>query len=338
MEYRNLGRCGLKVSEYCFGTMTFGKDTDSKEAARMVDHALDAGVNFFDTANSYSAGQSEIDLGTALKGKRQRAIVATKFFNPMGPGPNDSGMSRWHIINAIEESLKRLKTDYVDMYYIHHVDIQTPLDEMIQAVDDLIRQGKVRYLACSNYEAWRLSEGIWTSDTKNMARFVCYQGLYNLVTRDLDEEQVPLCREKGLGMVTWGALAGGFLSGKYKPGQRSMEGTRSAGGLVFPQQYFARNADEILAILLEVSDNLGKNPAAVAINWILRQPHISAALVGARNSDQLKANLAATTWKLDGASLDRLNDVSKQKDRFPYGMEKGCYKRRVDAIDMPHMD
>lgn len=335
MEYRNLGRCGLKVSEYCFGTMTFGKDTDSAEAARMVDLAIDSGVNFFDTANSYSAGQSEIDLGAALQGKRQKAIIATKFFNPMGPGPNDSGMSRSHVLDAIEGSLKRLQTDYVDIYYIHHVDIQTPLDEMLRAVDDLVRQGKVRYIACSNYEAWRLSEGLWISDTKNLSRFVCYQGLYNLVTRDLEEELVPLCQLKQLGMVTWGGLAGGFLSGKYSPGQRSLEGTRSAGGLVFPQTYFAPNADEILEVLFDVSKGLGKSPAAVAINWILRQPHISAALIGARNTDQLKMNLGATTWKLDPSLLGKLNAISKPKDRFPYAMEKGTIDRRNDAVDMP---
>ncbi|MBT3272011.1 MAG: aldo/keto reductase [Spirochaetales bacterium] len=337
MEYKNIGQSGLKVSEYCFGTMTFGKDTESDEASLMVDMAIDAGVNFFDTANSYSAGQSEIDLGNALKGKRSDNIIATKFFNPMGTGPNDSGMSRSHILRAIEDSLRRLQTDYVDIYYIHHVDIQTPLDEMLRAVEDLIRQGKVRYPACSNYEAWRLTEGLWTSDSKNLSRFICYQGLYNLVTRDLDDEVVPLCSEKGLGMVAWGALAGGFLSGKYKPGQRSIDGTRSAGGLVFPRNYFAPNADEILATLNDVSQDVGRSPAAVAINWLIRQKYITSALVGARNRVQLEENLKATNWILDKSLLDRLNTVSMPADRFPYSMEKGCFARRKNAVQMPSL-
>jgi aryl-alcohol dehydrogenase-like predicted oxidoreductase len=227
MEYRRMGRCGLKVSELCLGTMTFGHSTDEAEARRMVDLALEAGVNFFDTANSYGAGQSEIMLGKALKGRRRGVVVATKFFNPIGPGPNDSGMSRVHIMNAIDDSLKRLQMEYVDIYYIHHVDVQTPLEEMLRALDDLVHQGKVRYIGCSNYEAWRLLEALWISDTRKLARFECYQPLYNLVVRNIEHELVPLCQLKGLGVVVWSPQAGGFLSGKYKPGQRVLTGTRS---------------------------------------------------------------------------------------------------------------
>ena len=168
MEYRRMGRSGLKVSEICLGTMTFGHGTDEAEARRIVDLAFEAGVNFFDTANAYGGGQSEVLLGKALQGRRDKSIVATKFFNPMGPGPNDSGMSRVHIMQAIEASLRRLQTDYVDLYYIHHVDTQTPLEEMLRALDDLVRQGKVRYMACSNYEAWRLQEALWISETRNL--------------------------------------------------------------------------------------------------------------------------------------------------------------------------
>ena len=171
MEYRRMGRSGLKVSEICLGTMTFGHGTDQAEANRLVDLALAAGVNFFDTANTYGNGQSEILLGNALKGRRRDVILATKFFNPTGPNPNDSGMSRVHILRALEDSLARLQTDYIDIYYIHHVDTQTPLEEMLRALDDLVHQGKVRYIACSNYEAWRLMEALWISDTKNLPRF-----------------------------------------------------------------------------------------------------------------------------------------------------------------------
>ncbi|MFN2270682.1 MAG: aldo/keto reductase, partial [Anaerolineae bacterium] len=180
MEYRRMGRSGLKVSEICLGTMTFGHSVDEGEAKRIVDLALDAGVNFVDTANTYAGGQSEVLLGKALKGRRQDVVLATKFFNPTGSGPNDSGMSRVHIFNAIEASLRRLQTDHVDLYYIHHVDVQTPLEEMLRALDDLVHQGKVRYIACSNYEAWRLSEALWISETKNLARFECYQPQYSL--------------------------------------------------------------------------------------------------------------------------------------------------------------
>ena len=161
MEYRRMGRTGLKVSEVCLGTMTFGHSTDEQEAQRIVDLAFDAGINFFDTADSYGGGESEVFTGKALKGRRRDAVIATKFFNPMGPGPNDSGMSRVRIMNAVEDSLQRLQTDYIDLYYIHHVDTQTPLEEMLRALDDLVRQGKVRYTACSNYQAWRLMEALW---------------------------------------------------------------------------------------------------------------------------------------------------------------------------------
>ena len=227
MEYRRLGNCGLKVSEICLGTMTFGHGTDEEESERMVHLAWDTGVNFFDTANSYGGGQSEILLGKALKGRRRDAIVATKFFNPMGPGINDSGMSRVHIMQAIDDSLMRLQMDYVDIYYIHHVDTQTPLEEMLRAVDDLVRAGKVRYTACSNYQAWRLSEALYLSESLNLEKFVCYQPQYSLVVRDIEQELVPLCEYKGLGIVVWSPLAGGFLSGKYRPGERTRQGSRS---------------------------------------------------------------------------------------------------------------
>ncbi|HXF61921.1 MAG TPA: aldo/keto reductase, partial [Caldilineaceae bacterium] len=298
MEYRRMGRSGLKVSEICLGTMTFGHGTDQAEAKRIVDLAWEAGVNFFDTANSYSNGQSEIMLGEALKGRRQDAIIATKVFNPMGPSPNDSGMSRVHILRAIEDSLKRLQTDYVDMYYIHHVDIQTPLEEMLRAFDDLVHQGKVRYIACSNYEAWRLMEALWISDSKNLARFECYQPQYSLVVRDIEEELIPVCQLKGLGVVVWSPLAGGFLSGKYRPGEHKVAGSRSAEGWAYPERYFAANADETLAVLLEVAKELNRSPAQIAIRWVLEQPAITSAIIGARTVAQARDNLLAGGWQL----------------------------------------
>ena len=213
MEYRRMGRTGLKVSEICLGTMTFGHGTGEAESRRIVDAAIGAGVNFFDTANSYGEGESEVLLGKALEGRRDDAVVATKFFNPMGSGPNDSGMSRLHIMQAVEASLRRLRMDHVDLYYIHHVDTQTPLEEMLRALDDLVHQGKVRYTACSNYQAWRLCEALWISDANGWARFECFQPQYSLVVRDIEQELIPLCLHKGLGVVVWSPLGGGFLSG-----------------------------------------------------------------------------------------------------------------------------
>ncbi len=332
MEYRRLGRSGLKVSEICLGTMTFGQDTDETEARRLVDMALDAGVNFFDTADSYGSGRSEVMLGKALKGRRREAIVATKFFNPMGPGPNDSGMSRVHIMNAIEASLKRLQMDYVDIYYIHHVDVQAPIEEMLRALDDLVHQGKVRYIGCSNYEAWRLSEALSISDTRNLARFECYEPQYSLVVRDIEQELIPLCQYKGLGVVVWSPLAGGFLSGKYKPGQRRLPGTRSEENWAYPEAYFASNADETLQTLLEVAEQLGRSPAQVALRWILEQPAITSAIVGARNSQQLGDNLQAAQWRLEGKPLGRLNEVSRLQERYPDSMEKHMAERRNQAL------
>ena len=335
MEYRRLGKSGLKVSEICLGTMTFGHGADETESIHMVNLSRDAGVNFFDTANSYGEGESEIILGKALKNRRRDAIVATKFFNPMGPGPNDSGMSRVHIMQAIDDSLKRLQMDYVDIYYIHHVDTQTPIEEMLRALDDLVHQGKVRYTACSNYQAWRLSEALWLSDSQNLASFSCYQPLYNLVVRDIEQELMPLCENKGLGIVVWSPLAGGFLSGKYKPGVRQQSGSRSEEGWAFPQRYFAANADETLQTLFDVAEELGYSPAQVALRWTLEQSAITSAIIGARHTQHLLDNLGAAGWKLKGNALERLNEVSHLPDRYPEAMEKNMHERRDKAVEMP---
>jgi len=337
MEYRRMGRTGLKVSELCLGTMTFGRGTDEAEAKRMVDLALAAGVNFFDTANAYGGGQSEVLLGKALQGRRRDAVVATKFFNPMGSGPNDSGMSRLHIMQAIDDSLRRLQMDYIDIYYIHHVDTQTPLEEMLRTLDDLVHVGKVRYIACSNYQAWRLMDALWISDVKNLARFECYQPQYSLVVRDIEQEIVPLCEAKGLGVVVWSPLAGGFLSGKYQPGQRTATGARSQEGWAYPQQYFAANADESLRVLLDIAQQLGRSPAQVALRWVLDQPGITSAIIGARTVAQAHDNLLAGGWRLPAEALARLNQVSHLPDRYPESMEKNMHERRNSAVQMPSL-
>ncbi len=337
MEYRRIGRSGLKVSEICLGTMTFGVSVDEDEAMRIVNLAYDAGINFFDTADGYSIGRSEEILGKVLKGRRREAVVATKFFNPMGPGPNDSGMSRVHIMNAIEDSLRRLQMDHVDIYYIHHVDAQTPLEEMLRAMDDLVHQGKVRYIACSNYQAWRLSEALWISDSNNLARFECYQPQYSLVVRDIEQELVPLCLHKELGIVPWAPLAGGFLAGKYKPGQRVVSGTRSEEKWNWHGAFFAANADETLTTLLEVAQDLGRSPSQVALRWLLDRPGVSSAISGVRTAEQLRDNVGATGWRLEEEPLKRLNEVSHLPDRYLESFEKTMVERRESALKMPSL-
>lgn len=330
-----MGRSGLKVSEMCLGTMTFGVSADAGAATRMVDAAFDAGVNFFDTANSYAEGESERLLGQALAGRRQQAVVATKFFNPMGGGVNDSGMSRVHIMHAVEASLRRLGTDWVDIYYIHHVDVETELDEMLHAVDTLVRQGKVRYPACSNYEAWRLSEALWISDHFGLARVACYQPQYSLVVRDIELELLPLCAYKRLGVAVWAPLAGGFLSGSYRPGMQVRAGSRSADGWAYPGAYFAPTADATLALLLERAPETGRTPAQVALRWVVERPGITSAIVGARNVEQLSQNLGAAGWRLDPEVAQALTEVGEPAPRYPQAMEREMVRRRAAAVIHP---
>ena len=337
MEYRNMGRTGLKVSEVCLGTMTFGVSVDQPEAIRIVDQAFEAGVNFVDTANTYAGSASETLLGNAIKDRRQGLVLATKFTNPAGSGPNDSGMSRKHIMDAIEDSLQRLQTDHIDVYYLHHVDRLTPMEEALRALDDLVHQGKVRYIACSNYEAWRLCDALWISKAKDLARIECYQPQYSLVVRDIEQELIPLCVQKGVGVAVWGPLASGFLTGKYKPGQRRVEGTRSAEGWIFHERFFADTADETLAELLEISEELGRSPAQVALRWVLEQPGITSVIAGARTAEQFRDSAGASGWRLEGEALERLNAVSALPPRYPVNMETGSDDRRWAAIDMPSL-
>jgi aryl-alcohol dehydrogenase-like predicted oxidoreductase len=337
MEYRRIGRSGLKVSEVCLGTMSFGTLIGEEQAKPIVDLAFDAGINFFDTADGYGKGASEEILGRLLKGRRREAVVATKFYNPMGPGPNDSGMSRVHVMNAIEDSLKRLQMDYVDIYYIHHTDTETPVEEMLRALDDLVHQGKVRYIACSNYAAWRLCDALWCSESKGLARFECYQPQYSLVVRDIEQEMVPLCVDKGVGIVPWGPMGSGFLTGKYKPGQRGVPGSRSASNWNWHERFFAPNADEILAVLLEVAEQVGKTPAQVALRWLLEQSAVSSVIGGVRTVEHLRDNAGASDWRLEGEPLERLTEVSTLPDRYPESFEKTMAERRASAVDMPSL-
>jgi len=225
----------------------------------------------------------------------------------------------------------------VDIYYIHHVDTQTPLEEMLRALDDLVHQGKVRYIACSNYQAWRLCEALWISDSNNLARFECYQPQYSLVVRDIEQELVPPCLCKGLGIVAWSPQAGSFLSGKYQPGQRMVSGTRSEEKWVWPGRFLAANAHETLATLLHVAQEIGRTPAQVALRWVLEQPGVAAVITGVRNSEQLRDNLGAIGWRLEESALDRLDEASCLPNRYPESFEKNMHGRRDNAIDMPSL-
>lgn len=338
MEYRNLGRSGLKVSELCLGTLTFGKDASKGESIKIIDLAINAGVNFFDTADAYGNGVSESILGEALKTRRKDCVVASKFFNPMGSGPNDGGMSRVHIMQSIESSLRRLQTDFLDIFYIHHIDEDTPLEEMLRAMDDLVHQGKVRYMACSNFEAWRLLESIWISDSKNLYRFECYQPLYNLVVRDIEQEIIPVCQLKNIGVVPYSPLANGFLSGKYKPGERKLSGTRSEEGWNFLAHSWAANADEILEGLLSAALILNKTPSQIALRWVLEQPAISSVIIGARNLEQAMDNLMAGGWRLPQEINNKLCEISAQPKRYPTNIEEFFSNRRKSSIKLPSLD
>ncbi len=332
MKYVRMGRSGLKVSELCLGTMTFGHTTGREEAAAILDAALDQGVNFVDTANTYADSRSEAMLGALLGSKRQAVVLATKFFNPVGSGPNDSGMSRVHIMRAVEDSLRRLQTDWIDMYYIHHVDVETPLEEMLRAVDDLVHQGKVRYVGCSNYEAWRLCDALWTSEHLGLNRIECYQPQYSLVVRDIEQEIVPLCLAKQVGMVVWAPLAGGFLTGKYAVGQRVVPGTRSDAGWAFPQTYFCAQADAVLQSLLDAAVQLQRAPGQVALRWALCQPGITSCIVGCRTLAQWQEAAGTATTELPAAILEHLNEVSHLPPRYPATMEADMQQRRQDAV------
>jgi aryl-alcohol dehydrogenase-like predicted oxidoreductase len=238
------------------------------------------------------------------------------------------------IMNAVEDSLRRIGTDYIDLYYIHHVDIQAPLEEMLRAFDDLVRQGKIRYPACSNYEAWRLMEALWISDSKGLARFEAYQPQYSLVVRDIEEELVPTCALKGLGMVVWAPLAGGYLSGKYRPGEHSLPGSRSAENRAFPTQFFHPEHEAILTELLAVARRLGRNAAQVAVRWVLEQPLVASAIVGARTAEQLSDTLDAAGWRLPEEAREQLDKVSAQPHRYPRAMEETMAERRNQAVRM----
>lgn len=330
MEYRPLGSTGAKVSALCLGAMTFGEAdeksmmhkvaADEATSFAIMDRALEAGVNFIDTANVYGQdGLSERVVGKWLKerGARDKVVLATKFRFRMNPTPNGAGASRLHIMRAVEDSLTRLGTDRIDLYQIHMQDRDTPEEETLRALDDLVRQGKVVYIGASNYAAYRLVGSLWTSKTERLSRFVTLQALYNLVQRDLERELVPACRDYGLGILPWSPLASGFLSGKYRKGQPAPEGSRlERWGKTYEQLATERNF-AVIEALIEVAREHEATPAQVALAWLIRKPHVTSAIIGARSITQLDDNLRALEVKLSDAAMKRLDEVSAPTLHYP---------------------
>ena len=326
MKYRRLGNTGLFVSELCFGAMTFGGrgfwsaigKLGEDDADRLVFRALDEGVNFFDTADVYSEGESERLLGQALGRQRKHIVLATKVRGRSGPGPNDVGLSRGHIMASIDASLQRLGTDYIDLYQIHGFDELTPFEETLRALDDIVRMGKARYIGCSNLAAWQLMKALGISDRNGWSKFVSLQAYYTIAGRDLEREIAPLLQDQELGLMVWSPLAGGLLSGKFSREGASPEGARRAS-FDFPPVNKER-AFDIIDVMREIATAKRVSVPRVALAWLLSKPYVTSVIVGAKNIEQLDDNLGATEVTLDESELAKLNEVSALAPEYPAWM------------------
>ena len=320
MEYRRLGSTGLKISRIALGCgnfggvgsapQFFGMGDDERQAAALMDRAFDAGINVFDTANAYGGGRSESFIGRWLQAKgsaaRQRLILSSKVFNPVGSGPNDRGLSRRHILSQVDESLARLKTDRLDLYLIHEPDPETPLEETLHALDDLVRAGKILYVGASNIEAWRLARGLWISDLRRLARFDWVQNSYSLLDRSAEREMFPLCAECGVGFTAFSPLAGGWLSGKYRAAEAYPDGSRMT---LRPEPYRHLESEHVFSALTAFAQEAaarGVDMTALAIAWVLHHPRVDAAIAGPRTPAHLDAALAALTIRLSGDEASTL--------------------------------
>jgi aryl-alcohol dehydrogenase-like predicted oxidoreductase len=329
VRIRKLGRTGLKVSNLCLGAMTFGNSQwgcDEGTSRKIVDRFLDAGGNFIDTADVYSNGVSEEITGRAIREKRPQVVLATKVAGPMGRGPNDLGLSRKHILDAVDASLRRLGSDWIDLYQVHAYDPTTPLDETLRALDDCVRAGKVRYVGCSNYSAWQLMKATALARELGTVRYDCLQPQYSLACRTIEREHLPLCLEEGIGVIPWSPLGGGLLTGKVRRGKEIPKGARAS---VDPN--WERFRDErslaIAEAVIEVAQGLGRTPSQVALAWAAGRPGITSPIFGARALEQLEDNLAAADLELDAEAVRRLDEVSKLELVYPYD-----FHERVRAI------
>ena len=326
MNYRNLGSSGVKVSPICLGTMMFGGQTGAAESTRIIHKALGQGINFFDSADIYNAGQSEVVVGQALSDRREKVILATKGRGAMGEGPNESGASRRHMVQALDASLKRLKTDYVDIYYVHTPDYTTPIEETLRALDDMVRTGKVHYVACSNFRTWRLMEALWTSDRLNLHRFACIQPLYNIVNRDIEVELLPACKEYGIGVVSYSPLARGILSGKYKAGEAFPTGSRAARSDKRMQQAELRDAS--FHIAEEIRRHCEKRGIAMsqfALAWCLANKTITSAIIGPRTMEQFDDNTGCLGVSIDETDEEFINNLVPPGEHSGKGFQDSQY-------------
>jgi aryl-alcohol dehydrogenase-like predicted oxidoreductase len=320
MNIKRMGRTGLKVSEVCLGTMTFGKQSDEPTAFAILDLAAGAGVNFIDTADVYPVppsldlvGRTEEIVGKWIKGKRHQFILATKCGNAMGEKPNDAGLSRKHLLEAVEASLRRLQTDTIDLYYVHRPDPETPIDETLRALEDVVRSGKARYLGCSNFTAWEIAKSLWTSDRLNLTRFDAVQPRYNLLFREIENEVLPLCRDQGLGVIAFNPLAGGFLTGKYQREEEPPDDTRfglfRASDSLYRVRYWKQYHFDAMEEMKKFFEPRNRQLVHVALAWVLAQPDVTSAILGASRPDQLQQSLAALSVKLDEEEMIFCNKI-----------------------------
>ena len=333
MEYRFLGNTGLKVSELALGTQTFGWGADEKTAHALADLFVEAGGNLFDTADSYNSGVAESMLGSWLKARKNRhsVIVATKVFFPTGDGPNDAGASRKHIFHSINESLRRLQIDHVDLYQIHCFDSSTPLEETLSALDDLVRAGKIRYMGASNYTASQLEKALMLSEIHEWESFSALQAEYSLIVRSTEWELLPLCKEEGVGFLAWSPVAGGWLTGKYGRNQPPPSNSRVGRKDRWDDQPEQRESEltwRVIDNLIEIGKDCGKTPAQIALNWILQQPGITASILGVRTLEQLKENLGCTGWELSEEEMNKLKKASDVPLPYPYRFIERYTRRR----------
>ena len=319
MRYVNLGNSGLKVSEVALGTMTFGREAEEKDSVEILKRYLDSGGNFIDTANVYSNGKSEEILGRALKGVRNDIVLATKVFFRMGEKMNDYGATRKHILKAVEDSLRRLQTDYIDLYQIHCWDKSTPIEETMETLDYLVKKGYVRYIGVSNFAGWQIEKALRASEVHNFEKIVSVQMQYSLVVRDIEMEVIPVCEAEGLSVMAWGPLGGGFLSGKYKPGEFPKEGRISKIGEDAEESWKRRATEKnfkILEKIEEIAKGYGKTIPQVALNWLIAKGAIP--ILGARTTAQIEDNLGSAGWLLKPEDVKALDEVSQPQDIYPY--------------------
>ena len=324
MQYNKVGRTGLKVSAIGMGALIFGNQVNETDAIKIMDLAFEKGINLFDTANGYTGGRSEEIVGKAIKNKRHAVVLATKVANRQGPGPNDLGLSRKHIIRDVEESLRRLDTDFLDLYYAHRPDYTTPIEETLRAFDHLVQQGKVRYIACSNFRAWQLVKSLGVSEQYNLARFDCIQSPYNLITRDIESELLPCCASEGVGITVYNPLAAGLLTGKYDPIKAPEPNTRfglASTGPAQRERYWSPVNFQAITHLKQIADAHGRSLAQFSLAWVLSNPLISSTIIGASSTRQLEENIGAMELKLTAEETKACDEVwaELRPPRFFYG-------------------